>query len=399
MQYLEKYEDQMVRCYYCQLCQATCPVYLEDLLETHVARSRLNLIHAAFIEGILPVTDRMKEILDRCLLCTSCTRTCPGGVALDEIFIAARHQIYQGKRRGKVRRYLTHQAMKQRGIKGLMGKLKPLADSMGLSSKDLPEPDPNPFEDRYQDVIPAKGQQRARVAYYVGCATNTLYPETAESVVRVLSRNGIEAVLPEGLVCCGLPALADGDIETAQEMIRANITALADLDVDAVVTDCTSCGMVFRTKAVSMLPDDDPLRSKAEALAEKVWEATDYINRMGLVESPGPLSQAVTYHVPCHAGLMETMAEAPRRLLKEIPQTDLVEMESPNGCCGAGGSFFTEHRDLSERIRSRKLENIKTTGTNTIITQCPSCRYYLSAADESYEVIHPLTLLNRAYEG
>jgi glycolate oxidase iron-sulfur subunit len=189
-------------------------------------------------------------------------------------------------------------------------------------------------------VIPAKGQQRARVAYYVGCATNTLYPETAESVVRVLSRNGIEAVLPEGLVCCGLPALADGDIETAQEMIRANITALADLDVDAVVTDCTSCGMVFRTKAVSMLPDDDPLRSKAEALAEKVWEATDYINRMGLVESPGPLSQAVTYHVPCHAGLMETMAEAPRRLLKEIPQTDLVEMESPNGCCGAGGIVF-----------------------------------------------------------
>jgi glycolate dehydrogenase FAD-linked subunit len=38
-----------------------------------------------------------------------------------------------------------------------------------------------------------------------------------------VARNGIEVTIPEGLACCGIPALAEGDIETARRMMETNL--------------------------------------------------------------------------------------------------------------------------------------------------------------------------------
>ncbi len=312
---LESYRDMMAKCSHCGLCQATCPVYLEDFLQTHLARARMDLIRAVLLEGELPVTKRFREVLDRCLLCTNCSRTCPAGVPVDEIIAAARNQVYQGKRRDPVRRQLLRRFMNQRGMKGLMGMAGSVAHKMGWTPEELPAPASKPFEKRFKGRIPAKGKARAKVAYFVGCATNTLYPDTGKAVVNVLAHNDIEVLIPEGQVCCGMPALAEGDLPLVQEMMRKNVPVLAGCDVDAVVTDCTSCGMMFRAKAVKTLPEDDPLRPQAEALAEKVWEVTDYLNQVGLTAEPPPLSESYTYHIPCHRGWTPTVDDAPRNLL------------------------------------------------------------------------------------
>ncbi|MBU2549882.1 MAG: (Fe-S)-binding protein [Proteobacteria bacterium] len=394
---LDAYRDLITKCSQCQLCQTTCPVFLEDMLETHLARARIGLIQAAMLEGKMPVTRRLREIVDRCLLCTNCTQTCPSWVPVDEIIAAARFELHKGKRRGRIERYLMHQAMKQRGPKGLMEKAAPLAKKLGWSPEELPAPAERDFDHRFQGVIPAEGARRARVAYYVGCATNAFYPETGEAVVRVLARNGVEVVVPEGLSCCGLPALVDGDLGTLQEMVRLNVGVLAALDVDAVVTDCTSCGLLFKAKAAKVLPEDDPVMARAEALAGKVWEATDYLNHLGLVSEPGPLGERYTYHVPCHRGWSPTLADAPRQLLDRVSGAERVEMEHPEACCGAGGAFFMEYKALSQGIRSRKTEDIDRTGSETVVTQCPACRTYLAAGLPGRRVLHPMALLARAY--
>ena len=46
---LENYEAIINKCSHCGYCQATCPVYLEDMLESHVARNRLNFINQVLI--------------------------------------------------------------------------------------------------------------------------------------------------------------------------------------------------------------------------------------------------------------------------------------------------------------------------------------------------------------
>ncbi len=394
---LNQYRDMMAKCSHCGLCQATCPVYLEDFLQTHLARARVDLIRAVLVEGTLPVTKRFREVLDRCLLCTNCSQTCPAGVPVDEIVAAARNQVYQGKRRDPVRRQLLRRFMNQRGMKGLMGKAGSIAHKMGWTPEELPAPASKSFEKRYKGRIPAKGKARAKVAYFVGCATNTLYPDTGKAVVNVLAHNDIEVLIPEGQVCCGMPALAEGDLALVQEMMRKNVPVLAGCDVDAVVTDCTSCGMMFKAKAAKTLPEGDPLRAQAEALAGKMWEVTDYLNQVGLAIEPPALSESYTYHIPCHRGWTSTVDDAPRSLLGRIPGAELVELENPDKCCGAGGTFFMDFKELAADIRSGKLADIRQTGAKTVLTQCPACRSFLRTQLEDGQVTHPIVLLAKAY--
>jgi len=394
---LEPYRDMMAKCSHCGLCQATCPVYLEDFLQTHLARARMDLIRAVLLEGELPVSKRFREVLDRCLLCTNCSRTCPAGVPVDEIIAAARNQVYQGKRRDPVRRQLLRRFMNQRGMKGLMGMAGSVAHKMGWTPEELPAPASKPFEKRFKGRIPAKGKARARVAYFVGCATNTLYPDTGKAVINVLAHNDIEVLIPEGQVCCGMPALAEGDLPLVQEMMRKNVPILAGCDVDAVVTDCTSCGMMFKAKAAKTLPEDDPLRPQAEALAEKVWEVTDYLNQIGLTAEPPPLPESYNYHIPCHRGWTPTVDDAPRNLLGKIPEAELIELENPDKCCGAGGTFFMDFKELAADIRAGKLADIRQTGAKTVLTQCPACRSFLRTQFEDGQVTHPIVLLAKAY--
>jgi glycolate oxidase iron-sulfur subunit len=394
---VKHYRDMMAKCSHCGLCQATCPVYLEDSLQTHLARARMDLIRAVLVEGSLPVTKRFREVLSRCLLCTNCSQTCPAGVVVDEIITAARNKVYQGKRRDPVRRQLLRRFMHQRGMRGLLGMAGSVAHKMGWTPEELPAPASKPFEKKFKGRIPAKGKARARVAYFVGCATNTLYPDTGKAVINVLAHNDIEVHIPEGLVCCGMPALAEGDLPLVQEMMRKNVPILAGCEVDAIVTDCTSCGLMFKAKAAKTLRDDDPLRPQAEALAEKVWEVTDYLNQIGLSDEPPSFSESYTYHIPCHRGWTPTLDDAPRSLLGKVPEAEFVELEEPDKCCGAGGTFYMDFKELATDIRARKLADIRQTGAKTVLTQCPACRSFLGTRLEHCQVTHPIVLLEEAY--
>ena len=392
---LSSYRDLMARCCHCGLCQASCPVYLEDQLQTHVARARVDLIRASLLEGSLPVTERLREVVDRCLLCTSCTRTCAAGVPGDEIVTAARFVLY---RKGpSVRRVFLRSFMRRRGLGPLVGAAGALAARLGWRADDVPAPAARAFLARSPKRILPDGKARLRVAYFVGCATNTFYPDTAEAVVKVLARNGVEVILPDGLGCCGMPALADGDLVAAQERIRKNVTLLGREEVDACVTDCTSCGMVFREKALKLLPEDDPVRPLASKIAAGFWEVTDYLEHAGLIAEPSVPAGPYTYHVPCHGGWTPDLKESPRRLLAGVPGAERVEMEYPERCCGAGGSFFASFRELAAGIRSRKVEDIRRTGVKNVITQCPACRSYLSNPLHDCSIMHPMAFLARAY--
>ena len=394
---LASYSALMEKCSHCGFCEATCPVYRADLLETHVARSRMIIVKETLVEKNLPFSKRAEEVINRCLLCSNCQQTCPANVPVDEIVMAARHQVYKGKRLNLPKRILLKQVMEKRGVKGLLKKADIMAKSVGISPKEIPLVPKKSFEDLYQGTYAPEGEIRDHVAYFVGCATNTLYPDTGDAVMKVLLVNGIKVTIPEKIVCCGIPALVEGDIDTARELMEKNIQALAALDVETIITDCTSCGLTLKQKLLKVIPEDDPLSEKARAVSSKIMEVTDYLNHTGLTRTPDEIDQLYTYHVPCHGNWTQTVNDAPRSLLSEIPGATLKEMEEPEKCCGAGGVFFMD-KELSQKILSPKIEDINQTEADTVVTQCPSCRSYLnSGLDEVKQVMHPITLLAKAY--
>lgn len=398
MMELKRYVDDLLKCSHCGSCEATCPVFLEDLLESHVARSRIRIIDEALLQKNISVTPRVKEIIDRCLLCTNCNQICAGGVPVDEIVIAARYQIYKGKRQNLVRRQLMKQIMQNRGLKGVLKNLESIATKIGLNSKDIPNLPSKTFSEVYQGRYTTKNAPRYRVAYYVGCATNMMYPETGAAVLDVLTHNGIEVIIPDGLVCCGVPAMAEGDLKTAKELVSTNLRILEKMDVDAIITDCTSCGLMFNSKALKIVDPEEKLHSTDQKISGQIREVTDYLNEIGLIHSPTPLEKRYTYHIPCHRGWTKTLDEAPQTLLAQIPQAEYTPLKNAKKCCGAAGGFFLDNRELSDRILSKKTADIASTEADVVITQCPSCRTYINnSLKDSQSVVHPISLLAEAY--
>lgn len=393
---LEDYEKIIEKCSQCSYCQSTCPSYINELSESFVAKNRLLLIKETLMHNRIPYSERAKEILDNCLLCTNCTQTCCSKIPIDDIIISARIKAGQ-KGAGGIKQFVMGKMLTQRGLTGVLGKAGSVAQKLGIAVKEIPQLASKPFDKMYSGTYTPEGEVKKRVAYFVGCGTNFIFPDTGEAVVKVLNHNGMEVVIPQGQVCCGIPALGEGDLEGARDMVKTNIDLLAGLDVDAIVTDCTSCGMMFKEKAAKCFPDDDPLQEKITAVTSKIWEVTDFLQNQGLNMPPGQLDITWSYHVPCHRGWSPTVKDAPRDLLSQIPNAQLNEFDNPEQCCGGAGTFFMEHRDVAEQIRSNRLEEIQNTKSDAVLTQCPVCRFYIGFKVTDREVTHPIKILARAY--
>jgi glycolate oxidase iron-sulfur subunit len=155
--------------------------------------------------------------------------------------------------------------------------------------------------------------------------------------------------------------------------------------------------MMFKEKAARCFADDDPLQEQIVAVTSKMWEVTDYLQNEGLTIQPGKLDIKWSYHVPCHRGWSPTVKDAPRKLLGQIPEAELRELEHPELCCGGAGTYFMSHREQAEKIREQRLEEINNTKANAVLTQCPVCRFYIGFKVKDREVTHPITILARAY--
>ncbi|HZJ84645.1 MAG TPA: (Fe-S)-binding protein [Syntrophomonadaceae bacterium] len=393
---LDEYTKIIEKCSHCSYCQATCPSFLNEMSENMVAKNRLLLIKESLMHGTVPLSKRAGEILDACLLCTNCTQTCSSKVPIDDIIIAARIKM-QEKSSGSIKQKVMGRMLTQRGLTGALGKAGAMAQKLGIATKEIPALASKSFDKMYSGTISPKGEVKKRIAYFVGCGTNFIFPDTGEAVVKVLNHNGIEVIIPSGQVCCGIPTIAEGDLATTQAMLETNIKLFADLDVDAIITDCTSCGMMFKEKAAKCFPDDHPLQEKITAFNANFFEITEYLQKEGLDIKPNSLDVKWSYHVPCHRAWSPTVKDAPRELLAQIPAAELREFEHPEQCCGGAGTFFMEHRETSESIRASRLEEINNVESDAVLTQCPVCRFYLGFQVKDREVTHPIQILARAY--
>lgn len=393
---IDEFVGAIRHCLQCNFCLSACPIYREELVEAHAPRGRLNLVEATLVDQRVAPNEKVRRRLDRCLLCASCARVCPGGIPLDDVFLAARVELGSRPGTGLTERFVVRQVLNRRVTSSLLGRSLSLARRLGLAPSDIPPVASPTFTRRAPRAVDPGGRTVARVAYFVGCGTEYLFPDTGEALLRVLPEHGVAVVVPEGQTCCGLPALALGDLDAARGAVGAFLDAFASLEVDAVVTDCTSCGHMLREKAPRLLPRDDPRLKPLRGLAERVYEVTEFL--AGLGEGPRrPLPDLkVTYHVPCHRGWSEGVASAPRRLLAPVPGVTWREMREPESCCGAGGYFFLRHREVAERIRSRKVADVLSTGADVVVTQCPACRHFLGqalTAEGGPRVRHPAALL------
>ena len=379
--------DDASLCMKCGFCMSNCPVYKVDHIESHVARGRNMLIKQAQ-NGEISLDGDYYERLSYCLLCGRCEAVCLAKIPSPEINIAARTELVKQKGLPFWQRLIYRGILKDRPLMArLMGlaalvpglsrkdatPLRHMADFASLFTRGLSLPRiSKPFLNKRlpQVTTPPEGVTgKGRIAVFPGCAFEFFFADTGERIVRDLADAGYEVVYPQGLSCCGLAVHSAGDMETAKEMAKKNIKLLAPYET--IVTGCATCSSALKDYG-QWFAGDEQWREEAESLSARVRDFSEFMVSNGYKpEAIEPV--VVTYHDPCHMRWHQGIREQPRQLLQSINGIKYVEMEGADECCGLGGSFSLAHRDTSLAILDKKMESIKKTGAQVVVTSCPGC--------------------------
>ncbi|MDQ7785264.1 MAG: (Fe-S)-binding protein [Desulfomonilaceae bacterium] len=402
--------EDLHNCLKCAACQAVCPTYKSTRMERHAPRGRIQMVKK-YLEGDLTVSRGLQEALMSCILCESCTQACPSGVRLDRVFENMRMELHEalGAKLPKKALFaaLSNPVLLRLGARigraGQRAFIAPLNIKWKLGEiplNRLPSFNQRSFRQRMGEVVPAAGKRRGRVLYFTGCATDLINEDVGDAVVKVLTRLGLEVVIPHDQVCCSVPIFLSGARREAIPNIEKNLSILDRDDVDAIVVDCATCGGGLK-KSIPHLTEDLGLDSeKARRVAAKVRDVSEIIaERLEDVEWKTRKSRPrviVTYHDPCHLVRSMGVSRQPRMLLEALEGVRLVEMVGADQCCGGAGSFQFEHVEISASVTGRKKENIRSTGAAVAATGCPGCRLTLAGnlcRENDPLVVHTIQLL------
>lgn len=404
-------------CIHCGLCVASCPTFLELGTEMDSPRGRIQLMRS-IQQGTVPLDDMSVRHLDLCLGCRACETTCPSGVSYGTLIEGARHYIETRHRRPwreRVKRWLVNRTfpntammrtfgwavrcMTRLGLQRLVGSGLVPASIRGLL-RYLPELEDGFHPVRLPERTVPEGEVRHRVGLLPGCVMQSLFGDTHASTLQLLTRHGCEVRAPAGAGCCGALLLHNGDRERGLELARRTIAAFDSPDLDAVLTNAAGCGAAMREYG-EHFKDDPAHRAAAERVASKVRDVAEFLHGLPGLRPEKSLNLRVAYHDACHLLNGQGVEAEPRRLIKDIPGVEWVELHEAEVCCGSAGSYNLTEPELAGRLAARKAGNVMATGADVLVTGNPGCILQIRAAlrerGSSIRVVHTADFLAESY--
>ena len=356
-------EELYLKCIRCGKCLSVCPVYRETRIETLSPRGKVALYRAVGEDG-LKVGEVYANKLYTCLMCEACREACPSGVELDVIM-------------NQVRADLAHSGLMPGSLRQLS---ETIVDAGNISGEDNEQRLGWTANMESMPLGLDHGGQ-AKVVYFVGCVSS-LFPASysiPQSLVQIFEKTGVNyALLGGDEHCCGYPLFLNGEVERALEMARHDVEAVRATGATKVVMTCPSCYHMWKHSYPELLDEGEldglEILHETETLAEMA--------RQGHLRfKPWPVT--VTYHDSCDLGRKEGIFEAPRDVLRAIPELELVEMADHHEhslCCGGGGNLETYDRKLAQALPRRRLRQAQDAGAKYIVVSCQQCKRTLTAA-------------------
>jgi len=217
-----------------------------------------------------------------------------------------------------------------------------------------------------------------RVALFITCFNDTLFPETGRATVEVLERLGIEVDFPLSQTCCGQMHFNTGYQREAIPLVRRFVQTFKDYE--AIVAPSGSCvGMVRELYPIAAdLANDKRLAADIEELAPKVFELSEFlVKKLRITDVGAYYPHRVTYHPTCHSLRMLKVGDAPLQLLRAVRGIDFVELSEARECCGFGGTFAVKNADTSIAMLGDKLRHVAETEAEICTAGDNSCLMHI----------------------
>ncbi|MER7112205.1 (Fe-S)-binding protein [Streptomyces sp. NPDC000229] len=207
-----------------------------------------------------------------------------------------------------------------------------------------------------------------RVALFVTCVNDAVYPATGIATVRLLERLGVEVDFPAAQTCCGQPQFNTGYRRETERLARR--TARAFEGYEYVVTPSGSCAAMVREHYAGL---GEP------GLGPRTYELTEFlVDVLGVTDVGAYFPHRVTYHPSCHGLRLLGLGERPRRLLAAVRGLELVELPGAEECCGFGGTFAVKNPAVSVAMGRDKVRSAVATGAEVLCGADNSCLMHIS---------------------
>ena len=220
-----------------------------------------------------------------------------------------------------------------------------------------------------------------KIALFITCFNDTIFPNTGKAVVEILERLGHEVVFPAEQTCCGQMHFNTGYQAEAMPLIRRFVDTFSRYDV--VVSPSASCTGMVRDmyRFAAEVHHDRALAEAVDALSPRVYEFSELlVNRLQTVDVGAYYPHRVTYHPTCHSLRGIRVGDAPEQLLKAVRGIDYVAMNRSSECCGFGGTFAVKNADTSMAMLGDKVRHILDTRAEVCVAADNSCLMHIGGA-------------------
>jgi glycolate oxidase iron-sulfur subunit len=397
---IKKFEDDFNGCTQCGYCTFWCPIYQEEPVEPSVARGKVNAIRKLLSTGG-DYDGVIAHQMEKCMLCLTCVEHCSAKTNVPNVILAAKADKVKARGVsfpqnlifkwllprpalfGRIVRFASwFQWIFMPKTEGTIRHLSFFLSAMGKGRR-IPRIAPRFLKQTVAEINkpPDNIKTRMRVAYFMGCTTNFIFPDLGERIIKFLTKNGVEVVVPKEQGCCGAPVyLGAGDFETGREMADKNVKVFDG--VDYVISGCGTCTSALKdyVKFLSNTPERKEAFSK---FGDKVRDISQFLVDILKLPStaykvrPDLRNKKITWHDSCHLNRYLGIKDQPRQIIKSLQGIEYKEMVRADWCCGMAGSFSMHYYDLSKKIADKKIDTIRATQADLVAAGCPGCMIQL----------------------
>lgn len=217
-----------------------------------------------------------------------------------------------------------------------------------------------------------------RIALFVTCLVDGLFPDVGRAMVSLLERLGHEVRFPARQTCCGQMHTNTGYQREALPLVRHHVETFEPYDV--IVAPSGSCvGSVRHQHAMlARRAGDGSLAARAESVAARTYELCELlVDVLGVDDVGAHFPHRVTYHPTCHSLRLLRVDDKPLRLLRNVRGIDLVELPDAEQCCGFGGTFAMKNADTSTAMLADKMRHVLGTGAEVVTAGDSSCLMHI----------------------
>jgi len=213
----------------------------------------------------------------------------------------------------------------------------------------------------------------------------------------LLTAIGFDVLVPKGQTCCGAIHQHQGNTAIADKMAALNIDVFNALDVEAIITTASGCGLMLNEYEQDHGDDaDDTLR-----FGSPLFDITEFLNRHWPedlnLKNGHSNTMKVAVHEPCSQRNAKTESGNRHQhvyaLLKKIPGITVIPLPENQICCGAGGVHMLTHPEIAEPLRDTKLAHFEQSQADLLVSTNIACALHMNTGPALNKVVHPVVLL------